>query len=77
MNLKNLNKKYGFSSDTNWVKCRICEKKYPSQMEEDYTGECSDCEELSWKEKADIISQKENMIVDLAIKHLEEKNERT
>jgi len=73
MILKELNKKYGLPSNTNWVKCSVCEKKYPSQVEEDYTGECSDCEELSWKEKADIISQKENMIVDLTIKHLEGK----
>jgi len=28
-------------------KCKTCGKLYPTTIEDDYSGECSDCEELS------------------------------
>ena len=31
-------------------KCRNCEEDYVTVVEEDYTGECSDCEDLPLKE---------------------------
>jgi len=64
MNHKKLNKKYGLPLDTNWVICSTCEKKYPSTMEENYTGECSECEDLSWNERAKIKEEKDNILIE-------------
>lgn len=33
-------------------KCRICEKLYPTKVEDDYSGECSSCEDLSFEEQS-------------------------
>jgi hypothetical protein len=33
------------------VKCACCDGTYPSVSEDDWTGECAECEELSPTEK--------------------------
>ena len=64
MEYKKLNKKYGLPLDTNWVICSTCGKKYPSTMEEDYSGDCSECEDLSWSERAKIKKRQDEVLIE-------------
>ena len=46
------------------VICSTCGKKYPSIVETDYTGYCSECEDLSWGERARIKKQRDKLEVE-------------
>ena len=61
---KKLNKKYGLYPNTNWIKCKTCEHNYPSIVEEDYTDNCSDCEDLSMNERLKLKNKLDNTIID-------------
>ena len=63
MDLKKLNKRYGFPEDMAWVICKTCGKRYPSQMEEDYSDDCSDCEELSLIERLEIKNKRNEILI--------------
>jgi|TARA_R100000093_G_scaffold70867_3_gene45052 hypothetical protein len=63
-----LNKKYGFKLNTAWVICSVCQNKYPSTMEMDYSADCADCEELSFKERAKIKLKKEEIFLNNILK---------
>ncbi len=64
MDYKKLNKRYGLPEDMDWVICRTCGNKYPSTMEEDYSGDCSECEELSWSERARIKEKRDKILIE-------------
>lgn len=44
------------------VKCGVCGKGYPSKVEQDYSGECADCEELTFGEKMEIGKKRKGSI---------------
>ena len=43
------------------VKYVCCEKEYPSIAEDDYTGECGECEELMPQAKLEIRNKQREM----------------
>ena len=35
-------------------RCRICEQKYPTIVEDDYSGECATCEDITFQEQKNL-----------------------